>query len=168
MKRYDPSAIEPKWQKQWDEDGVYVARDKGKKEKKYVLIEFPYPSGEGLHMGHLRPYVAGDVMSRFLRMRGHEVMYPMGWDAFGLPAENYAIKKGIHPRITTAKNIENAKRQVKSWGVGFDWSREVNTTDPEYYKWTQWLFLKFFKAGLAYEATGSIFDGSYRFIGYII
>ncbi|MCL4403924.1 leucine--tRNA ligase [Patescibacteria group bacterium] len=156
MKRYDPSSIEPKWQKQWDEDGVYVARDKGKKEKKYVLIEFPYPSGEGLHMGHLRPYVAGDVMSRFLRMRGHEVMYPMGWDAFGLPAENYAIKKGIHPRVTTAKNIENAKRQVKSWGIGFDWSREVNTTDPGYYKWTQWLFLQFFKAGLAYEATGSI------------
>ena len=156
MRKYDPSAIEPKWQKEWDEQGVYQAQDGSKKPKKYVLIEFPYPSGEGLHMGHLRPYVAGDVMSRFLRMRGHEVMYPMGWDAFGLPAENYAIKKGIHPRVTTAKNIENAKRQVKSWGVGFDWSREVNTTDPEYYKWTQWLFLQFFKAGLAYEATGSI------------
>ncbi len=156
MKGYDFGKIEPKWQKKWDEDGVYIAKDGSKKEKKYILVEFPYPSGEGLHMGHLRPYTAGDAYSRFLRMNGYEVMYPIGWDAFGLPAENYAIKKGIHPRLTTQRNIENAKRQLKSWGVGFDWSREVNTTDPGYYKWTQWIFLQFFKAGLAYEATGLI------------
>ncbi len=156
MKKYNPEEIEKRWQKIWDEEGIYAADDKSKKDKKYVLVEFPYPSGEGLHMGHLRPYVAGDTYSRFLRMNGFEVMYPMGWDAFGLPAENYAIKKGIQPKITTAKNIENAKRQVKSWGISFDWSREVNTTDPHYYRWTQWIFLQFFKAGLAYEATGLI------------
>jgi leucyl-tRNA synthetase len=156
MKKYNPGEIEKRWQKVWDDEGVYTAADKSKREKQYILIEFPYPSGEGLHMGHLRPYTAGDTYSRFLRMKGYEVMYPMGWDAFGLPAENYAIKKGIQPKVTTAKNIENAKRQVKGWGIGFDWSREVNTTDPEYYKWTQWIFLQFFKAGLAYEATGFI------------
>ncbi|MEK7629820.1 MAG: alpha/beta fold hydrolase [Patescibacteria group bacterium] len=127
-----------------------------KRRKKYVLIEFPYPSGEGLHMGHLRPYVAGDVYSRYSRMKGYEVMYPIGWDAFGLPAENYAIKNKVHPSVSTAKNIANAKRQLQSWGMGFDWSREVTTTDPNYYKWTQWIFLQFFKAGLAYEATGKI------------
>ncbi|TSA44900.1 leucine--tRNA ligase [bacterium] len=156
MKKYDFNKIEKHWQKEWEKSGIYNAKDIGKKDKKYVLIEFPYPSGEGLHMGHLRPYVAGDVYSRYLRMRGFEVMYPMGWDAFGLPAENYAIRKGIQPRITTAENIENAKKQVKSWGIGFDWSREINTTDPEYYKWTQWIFLRLWKVGLAYEATGSI------------
>ncbi|MEW6616909.1 MAG: leucine--tRNA ligase [Patescibacteria group bacterium] len=156
MKKYDPSKIERKWQDIWEKDGTYIADDKSKKEKKYVLIEFPYPSGEGLHMGHLRPYVAGDTYSRLLRMKGYEVMYPIGWDAFGLPAENFAIKKGIHPSISTAKNIANAKVQLKSWGMGFDWSREVNTTDPNYYKWTQWIFLKLFKAGLAYEAKGLI------------
>jgi len=156
MKKYDPSKIERKWQDIWEKNGTYIADDKSKKEKKYILIEFPYPSGEGLHMGHLRPYVAGDTYSRFLRMKGHEVMYPIGWDAFGLPAENFAIKKGIHPSISTAKNIGNAKAQLKSWGMGFDWSREVNTTDPNYYKWTQWIFLKLFKAGLAYEAKGMI------------
>jgi leucyl-tRNA synthetase len=156
VKKHDFGKTEKKWQKVWDEEGIYVADDASKKEKKYVLIEFPYPSGEGLHMGHLRPYTAGDVYSRYLRMRGYEVMYPMGWDAFGLPAENYAIKMGVQPAVTTAKNIENAKRQVKSWGIGFDWSREVTTTDPDYYKWTQWIFLKLWKAGLAYEATGKI------------
>lgn len=156
MKKYDFQKTEKKWQKKWESEGIYAAKDESVKEKKYVLIEFPYPSGEGLHMGHLRPYVAGDVYSRYLRMKGYEVMYPMGWDAFGMPAENYAIKKGIHPKITTAQNIENAKKQVKSWGIGFDWSREVNTTDPEYYRWTQWIFLKLWKAGLAYEATGTI------------
>ncbi len=107
-------------------------------------------------MGHLRPYTAGDVYSRFLRLRGNEVLYPIGWDAFGLPAENFAIKKGVHPSITTKKNIANAKRQIQSWGLSFDWSREINTTDPNYYKWTQWIFLQFYKAGLAYEATGLI------------
>ncbi|MFH1192732.1 MAG: leucine--tRNA ligase [Candidatus Jorgensenbacteria bacterium] len=156
MKKYDFAKIEKKWQGFWDDEQIYVARDDSKKEKRYVLTEFPYPSGEGLHMGHLRPYTAGDVYSRYLRMNGYEVLFPIGWDAFGLPAENYAIKQGIHPRITTEKNVENAKRQLKSWGMGFDWSREVNTTDPDYYKWTQWLFLQFWKHGLAYEAKGEI------------
>lgn len=156
MPSYNHKEIEPKWQKKWEEDQIYRASHNSGKSKKYVLVEFPYPSGEGLHMGHLRPYTAGDVYSRFHRMNGNETLYPMGWDAFGLPAENYAIKKAVHPRVSTAKNIENAKRQLKSWGMGFDWSREINTTDPEYYKWTQWIFLQFFKAGLAYEATGLI------------
>lgn len=154
--RYNHKTIETKWQKAWEEAGIYNASDKNKKAKKYTLIEFPYPSGEGLHMGHLRPYVAGDVYARFARMNNFESLYPIGWDAFGLPAENFAIKTGVHPSISTAKNIENAKRQIKSWGIGFDWSREVNTSDPDYYKWTQWIFLQFYKAGLAYEATGLI------------
>jgi len=156
MKKYNPSQIEKKWQKYWQTHKTFLAKDFAKKPKKYVLVEFPYPSGEGLHMGHLRPYVAGDVYSRFKRLRGENVVYPIGWDAFGLPAENFAIKKGVHPKITTARNIKNAKRQIQSWGLSFDWSREVNTTDPDYYKWTQWIFLQFFKAGLAYEATGII------------
>ena len=156
MKKYDFVKIEKKWQEAWEKEELYRADDNSKKEKKYVLIEFPYPSGEGLHMGHLRPYVAGDVYGRFLRMRGNEVMYPIGWDAFGLPAENYAIKNGVQPAVSTAQNIKNAKQQLKSWGIGFDWSREINTTDPEYYKWTQWIFLQFWKAGLAYEAEGFI------------
>jgi leucyl-tRNA synthetase len=154
--KYDFKKIEKKWQEAWEKEELYRADDNSKKEKKYILIEFPYPSGEGLHMGHLRPYVAGDVYSRYLRMRGYEVMYPIGWDAFGLPAENYAIRNGVHPSISTARNIKNAKEQLKSWGIGFDWSREINTTDPEYYKWTQWIFLQFWKAGLAYEAEGFI------------
>ncbi|MDI6821083.1 MAG: leucine--tRNA ligase [Patescibacteria group bacterium] len=156
MKKYDFSKIEKYWQKEWEKEQVYFAQDKSKKEKKYILIEFPYPSGEGLHIGHLRPYVAGDVYSRFLRMKGYEVMYPIGWDAFGLPAENFAIKKGVHPSLSTKGNIKNAEAQIKSWSIGFDWSREVNTTDPEYYKWTQWIFLQLYKAGLAYEAEGFI------------
>ncbi len=154
--KYDFKKLEKKWQKIWEKEGVYTAKNTGTKKKQYILVEFPYPSGEGLHMGHLRPYVAGDVMSRFSRMQGYEVMYPMGWDAFGLPAENFAIKRGIHPKITTARNIKNAKAQVKSWGISFDWSREVNTTDPAYYTWTQWIFLQFYKAGLAYESEGLI------------
>ena len=159
--KYDHTAIEKKWQGHWLDNKIFEAKDPSgssgspnkvlDKDKRYILIEFPYPSAEGLHMGHLRPYVAGDVYSRYLRNRGYNVLYPMGWDAFGLPAENYAIKKGIHPRITTATNIANAKRQIISWGLSFDWSREINTTDPDYYKWTQWIFLQFFKAGLAYE-----------------
>ncbi len=156
MKKYNPLQIEKKWQKYWQQKKTFVAKDFSKNPKKYVLVEFPYPSGEGLHMGHLRPYIAGDIYSRFLRMKGHEVLYPIGWDAFGLPAENFAIKHHIHPSISTAKNIKNAKAQLESWGTSFDWSREVNTTDPDYYKWTQWIFLKFFEAGLAYEATGLI------------
>ncbi len=154
--KYNPSKIERKWQRFWETKKFYNAKDKSSKEKKYVLIEFPYPSGEGLHMGHLRPYIAGDVYSRFQRMNGFETMYPIGWDAFGLPAENYAIKNKIHPRVSTQKNIANAKKQLKSWGLSFDWFREINTTDPGYYKWTQWIFLQFYKAGLAYEATGLI------------
>ncbi len=156
MQKYNHSKIEKKWQAFWAKHKTFQAKDFSKKPKKYVLVEFPYPSGEGLHMGHVRPYVAGDVYSRFWRLNGREVMYPLGWDAFGLPAENYAIKKGVHPKVSTARNIKNAKRQVMSWGTSFDWSREVNTTDPDYYKWTQWLFLQFYKAGLAYEATGMI------------
>ncbi len=154
--QFDHKKIEKKWQKFWDDQNIYAAKDDDKKPKQYVLIEFPYPSGEGLHMGHLRPYLAGDIYSRFQRMNGHKTLFPIGWDAFGLPAENFAIKKGVHPSVSTAKNIANAKQQLKSWGIGFDWNREINTTDPEYYKWTQWIFLQFFKAGLAYEATGLI------------
>jgi leucyl-tRNA synthetase/predicted alpha/beta hydrolase family esterase len=156
MNKYNHKKIEAKWQKIWQTKKIFQAKDFAKRPKKFILVEFPYPSGEGLHMGHLRPYVAADVYSRFFRMRGNEVIFPMGWDAFGLPAENYAIKKGIHPSITTKKNISNAKKQMQSWGLSFDWSREINTTDPNYYKWTQWLFLQFFKKGLAYEATGLI------------
>lgn len=156
MVKYDPKKIEKKWQEHWLSEKVYFASDKSKKEKKYVLVEFPYPSGAGLHTGHLRPYVAGDIFARYYRAKGFNVMFPLGWDAFGLPAENYAIKMGIAPEKSTAANIKNAKKQLNSWGMSFDWSREVNTTDPEYYKWTQWIFLQFYKAGLAYEATAPI------------
>ncbi|MBI5529963.1 MAG: class I tRNA ligase family protein [Candidatus Doudnabacteria bacterium] len=156
MQKYDHKKIEGKWQAFWAKNKTFIAKESAKKPKKFVLVEFPYPSGAGLHMGHLRPYVAGDVYSRFNRLKGFETMFPIGWDAFGLPAENYAIKMGVHPSITTKKNVANAKKQIQSWGLSFDWSREINTTDPEYYKWTQWLFLQFYKKGLAYEATGLI------------
>ncbi len=156
MEIYDHKKIEEKWQKQWEKNKVFQAVNDSKEPKQYVLIEFPYPSGEGLHMGHLRPFLAGDIYSRVKRMQGSNTLFPIGWDAFGLPAENFAIKNGLHPSVSTAKNIANAKRQLKSWGVGFDWDREINTTDPKYYKWTQWIFLQFYKAGLAYEATGLI------------
>ncbi len=156
MKKYNPSQIEKKWQEYWLTNETFKASENPDKEKKFVLVEFPYPSGEGMHMGHVRPYTAADVLARYLRMTGKEVLFPMGWDSFGLPAENYAIKHGVQPSVTTAKNISNIKRQFQSIGYSFDWSREFSTTDPEYYKWTQWLFLKFFEAGLAYEATGLI------------
>src|SRR3989344_3916784 len=154
--KYNPSQIEKKWQAVWLKKKNFIAKDFSKKPKKYILVEFPYPSGAGLHMGHLRPYVAADVYARYHRAKGFEVIFPIGWDAFGLPAENYAIKMGVHPSIATKQNIANAKKQMLSWGLSFDFSREINTTDPSYYKWTQWLFLQFFKKGLAYEATGLI------------
>lgn len=156
MKRYNPKSIEAKWQKYWQAKKTFVAKDASPKKKKFILVEFPYPSGAGLHMGHMRGYTAGDVTSRYWRLKGQEVLFPIGWDAFGLPAENYAIKTGVHPKKSTAKNVSNFIKQINSLGYSFDWSREVDTTDPDYYKWTQWLFLQFFKAGLAYEATAPI------------
>ncbi len=156
MINYNHKKIEAKWQKFWATKKTFASKDFSKKPKKFILVEFPYPSGAGLHMGHLRPYVAADAYSRYNRLKGNEVLFPMGWDAFGLPAENYALKMGVHPSKTTANNVKNAKRQLQSWGLSFDWSREINTTDPSYYKWTQWLFLQFYKKGLAYEATGVI------------
>lgn len=152
---YDPKKIEGKWQKEWSKKKTFeVKNNKGK--KKMILVEFPFPSGAGLHMGHMRPFIAGDVTSKYFRLRGFNTMYPIGWDAFGLPAENFAIKNKVHPKVSTAKNITNAKKQLLSWGTGYDWSREINTTDPEYYKWTQKLFLEFYKAGLAYEKFGEV------------
>jgi len=156
MPKYNPSNIEKKWQNFWQAERLFESADKSKKQKKYILVEFPYPSGDGLHVGHIRPYVAIDIVGRYHRALGYEVMLPFGWDAFGLPAENYAIKNKIKPQIATEKNIANFKRQLQSIGASFDWSREVNTTDPQYYKWTQWIFLQFFKAGLAYEAVAPI------------
>ena len=149
---YKPQEIEKKWQRYWEENDFYQAEDLSKKPKKYILIEFPYLSGQGLHVGHCRPYLAIDAIVRRKRMEGFNVLFPIGWDAFGLPAENFAIKTGIHPRISTEKNIANYKRQIKNLGISFDWSREINTTDPKYYKWTQWIFLQLFKKGLAYQA----------------
>ena len=155
MKAYDHKKIEKKWQLEWDKKGIYKAKD-GKGKKFYTLIEFPYPSGDGLHVGHPRSYVGMDVISRKKRMDGYNVLYPIGWDAFGLPTENFAIKTGIQPKIITKKNTNNFRRQIKSLGISFDWSREINTTDPEYYKWTQWMFLQFLKKGLAYKEKSTI------------
>jgi leucyl-tRNA synthetase len=149
---YDHQSIEKKWQERWGASDVFRASDKSNKPKYYCLIEFPYPSGAGLHIGHPRSYTALDVVARKRRMQGFNVLYPIGWDAFGLPTENYAIKTGRRPQDVTAENIATFKRQLKSLGLSFDWSREINTTDPQYYKWTQWMFLEFFKAGLAYKA----------------
>lgn len=152
--KYDHKKIEKKWQKVWAKAGyqLWRATNKTAKPKKYVLDMFPYPSGEGLHVGHLLGYVGSDILSRYYRMRGFNVLHPMGWDAFGLPAENYAIKHKIHPEVAVKKNIKNFKRQLHAPGFSYDWSREINTTDPEYYKWTQWIFLQMLKKGLAYEA----------------
>lgn len=149
--KYNHKAVEPKWQKIWEEKGVFHALDNSDKEKFYALIEFPYPSGQGLHVGHPRPYTALDTVARKRRLQGYNVLYPIGWDAFGLPTENYAIKNHIHPEIVTKNNIARFKKQIKSLGISFDWSREINTTDPEYYKWTQWIFIQLFKKGLAYK-----------------
>lgn len=151
MKEYDHKKIEGKWQKEWEKKGIYRAQNNSKKPKYYSLIEFPYPSGDGLHVGHPRPYIGMDVISRKRRLEGYNVLYPIGWDAFGLPTENYAIKTGQDPRVVTKKNSDTFRRQVKSLGISFDWSREVNTTDPKYYRWTQWIFLQFLKKGLAYK-----------------
>lgn len=155
-KSYDHKKIEKRWQKEWEKKGVYKAKDFSKKQKFYALVEFPYPSGDGLHVGHPRPYIGLDVVARKRRMEGFNVLYPMGFDAFGLPTENYAIKTGKQPEEVTKKNIENFRRQIKLLGTSFDWSREVNTTDPKYYKWTQWLFLQFLKHDLAYKDKISI------------
>jgi leucyl-tRNA synthetase len=149
---YNPQKIEKKWQRIWKREKAFRASDRSKKQKFYLLVEFPYPSGGGLHVGHCRSYVGLDVIARKRRMEGFNVLFPMGWDAFGLPTENYAVKTGIHPAIVTRKNTANFKRQQKSLGLSFDWSREINTTDPDYYKWTQWIFLRLFKKGLAYKA----------------
>ena len=149
--RYDPKAIEPKWQEKWEEAGVFHASNDSDKPKYYTLVEFPYPSGQGLHVGHPRPYTALDIVSRKRRMQGYNVLYPIGWDAFGLPTENYAIKNHVHPAEVTKQNIARFKKQIQSLGISFDWSREINTTDPEYYKWTQWIFLQLLKHGLAYK-----------------
>lgn len=151
MKEYKPNEIEKKWQDYWDAHDTYVTKNDYSKEKFYALVEFPYPSGQGLHVGHPRPYTALDIVARKRRYEGYNVLFPMGWDAFGLPTENYAIKNHIHPAIVTKQNIDNFKKQLKSIGFSFDWSREVNTTDPQYYKWTQWIFLQLFKKGLAYK-----------------
>ncbi len=150
-KMYNPKVIEKKWQKIWDEEKAFAATDDYSKPKFYALVEFPYPSGQGLHVGHPRPYTALDIVARKRRMQGYNVLYPMGWDAFGLPTENYAIKNKIHPKTVTENNVKRFKEQLHSLGYSFDWDREVNTTDPEYYHWTQWIFLKLFNAGLAYK-----------------
>ena len=148
---YDFTAIENKWQKYWDEHKTFHAENDYSKPKFYALVEFPYPSGQGLHIGHPRPYTAMDIVSRKRRLQGYNVLFPMGWDAFGLPTENFAIKNKIHPAIVTKNNVARFKAQLKSLGLSFDWDREINTTDPDYFKWTQWIFLKLFKAGLAYK-----------------
>lgn len=148
---YNHKVVEKKWQKVWDDEKAFAATNDYSKPKYYALVEFPYPSGQGLHVGHPRPYTALDIVARKRRMQGYNVLYPMGWDAFGLPTENYAIKNKIHPKIVTENNVKHFKDQLHSLGYSFDWDREINTTDPKYYKWTQWIFLKMFKAGLAYK-----------------
>jgi leucyl-tRNA synthetase len=156
MEKYNPEKIEEKWQEEWEKKDLFKADDRSKKPKYYFLVEFPYPSGDGLHVGHSRSYIALDILARKKRMQGFNVLFPMGWDAFGLPTENYAIKTGVHPEVATKKNTENFKRQEKSLGLSFDWNREINTTDPSYYKWTQWIFIQLFKKGLAYKAKMAI------------
>ncbi len=151
MENYDFSSIERKWQKYWDGNHTFTAKNDYTKPKFYALVEFPYPSGQGLHIGHPRPYTAMDIVSRKRRLEGYNVLFPMGWDAFGLPTENFAIKNKIHPAIVTENNIKRFKEQLQALGLSFDWDREVNTTDPEYFKWTQWIFMHMFKKGLAYK-----------------
>ena len=150
---YNFKEVEAKWQKKWEKEGTFNAKQDFTLPKWYGLVEFPYPSGQGLHVGHPRSYTALDIIARKKRMQGYNVLYPMGFDAFGLPAENYAIKNHVHPKITTEKNVEHFRNQLKSLGFSFDWSREINTTDPNYYKWTQWIFIQLFKHGLAFKTT---------------
>lgn len=151
-KPYDHSALETKWQAYWEHNRTFRTSEDPAKPKFYCLDMFPYPSGSGLHVGHLEGYTATDIVSRYKRMKGFNVLHPMGWDAFGLPAEQYAVKTGIHPATTTAENIATFKRQMKRAGLSYDWDREFSTTDPSYYRWTQWIFLKLFERGLAYVA----------------
>ena len=154
--KYEHTPVEAKWQKKWEEAGVFHAENHSDKPKFYALIEFPYPSGQGLHVGHPRSYTALDIVARKRRLQGYNVLYPIGWDAFGLPTENYAIKNHIHPEVVTKKNVARFKSQLQALGISFDWTREINTTDPEYYKWTQWIFLQLFKHGLAYKKEMSV------------
>ncbi len=154
--KYDFLSIEKKWQDKWDEEKAFKAENSYEKPKYYALVEFPYPSGQGLHIGHPRPYTAMDIVARKKRMQGYNVLFPMGWDAFGLPTENYAIKNKIHPSIVTEKNVDHFKAQLKMLGFSFDWDREINTTDPNYVKWTQWIFLQLYKKGLAYKKEMSV------------
>jgi leucyl-tRNA synthetase len=149
---YDPKRIESKWQRYWEENATFSTREDRSKPKYYVLGMFPYPSGEGLHVGHPEGYTATDIIARYKRMRGFNVLHPMGWDAYGLPAERYAVRTGIHPSMTTRTNIANFKGQVKRLGFSYDWSREISTTDPDFIRWTQWIFLKLYERGLAYQA----------------
>ncbi|MGH9857257.1 MAG: leucine--tRNA ligase, partial [Acidobacteriota bacterium] len=153
MPQYDPQQVEQKWRHLWLTKKLFAAPDRSPKKKMYVLDMFPYPSGDGLHVGHAKIYTASDVASRYLRMQGYEVLHPTGWDAFGLPTENTAIKKGIHPAVLTQQNITRFRQQMQRLGFSYDWDREINTTDPNYYKWTQWIFLQLYKMGLAYQAT---------------
>ena len=153
---YSFKTIEPKWQRLWEAQQLFRAVDGDTRPKFYVLDMFPYPSGAGLHVGHPEGYTATDIIARYQRMRGCNVLHPMGWDAFGLPAEQYAIETGTHPAVTTRKNIENFRRQIGRFGFSYDWEREVDTTDPAYVKWTQWIFLQLYKQGLAYTAAAPV------------
>ncbi|MEF9969833.1 MAG: class I tRNA ligase family protein, partial [Ruthenibacterium sp.] len=154
--KYDYTAIEKKWQAIWEKEHTFAAKQDYSLPKYYALVEFPYPSGQGLHVGHPRPYTALDIIARKKRLQGYNVLYPMGWDAFGLPTENYAMKNHIHPEIVTKNNVARFKSQLQSLGLSFDWDREINTTDPSYYKWTQWIFLQLYKKGLAYKKEMSV------------
>jgi leucyl-tRNA synthetase len=149
---YDPKAIEGRWQRRWIDERTYRAEIDPSRPKYYVLDMFPYPSGEGLHVGHPKGYISTDAIARYKRMRGWNVLHPMGWDAFGLPAEQHAIETGTHPRVTTRRNIDTYRRQLQSLGLSYDWSREIDTTHPDYVRWTQWIFGRLFERGLAYEA----------------
>ena len=156
--QYEPRLIEPKWQARWEEARVFAAQDHSDKPKFYALIEFPYPSGAGMHVGHIKAYSGMEVISRKRRMQGYNVLFPIGFDAYGLPTENYAIKTGIHPRVVTDQNIRKFTQQLKRVGFSFDWSRTVDTTQEEYYRWTQWIFLKMFEKGLVFRDTALALD----------